>query len=139
MLKHAFSLILILTVMSGFVCCSYQKQSKTYMQWNRIKNPNSKRILVVPLSFPDTFFGDDIEKIKIRYTVKLPKYINELSYGKERIDVEVTPWMEMPNSISHYRLSSWRIKAWSSSDQKRRFILVKDAAELIEKNYDLDS
>jgi len=139
MLKRSFLLILMLTVMSGFVGCSYQKQSKTYMQWNWIENPNSKRILVVPLSFPGTFFGYQMEKIKLRYSVKLPEYISKLSYGHEHIDVEVTPWMEMPNPISHYRLSSWRIKAWSLQDHKRRFILVKDAAELIEKNYDLES
>ena len=136
---HAFSLILILFVMSVFFGCSYQKQRMTYIQSNWIENRSIKRILVVPLAFPGTLFRGDMEKIKLRYADKLPAYIHELSYGQERIDVEVTSWMEMPNSISHYRLSSWRIKSWSSLDQKKRIILVQDAAEQIERNYDLGS
>ncbi len=139
MFKRMFSLILIFTVMSALFGCSYQKQPRSHIQWDWIEKRISKKILVVPLSFPGTLFGNDMEKIKLRYAVKLPEYIRDLSYGQEHVDVEVTSWMEMPNPISHYRLSSWRLKAWRYQDHKKRFILVRDAAELIEKNYDLDA
>jgi hypothetical protein len=98
-----------------------------------------KRILVVPLSFPNTFFIRDSEKIEQRYAVELPNYIRELSYGRMRVDVEITPWTEMPKSVLHYSLSSWRIHAWSIQDQMKRQALLQDAANVIDESYDVSA
>jgi len=98
-----------------------------------------KRILVVPLSFPGKDRYGDLESIKRRWGVDLREYIRELSYGKVQVDIEVAPWTQMPQPISAYRLSSWRILNWTPQDQSTRTAIVRDVATVLYKIYDFSS
>lgn len=130
---------MICCTIAGLLGCSYQKHSRTYIQWDWEEDRSIKRILVVPLSFSRTLYRRDLEKIKQRYANELPKYIRELSYGQVQVEVEVTPWMKMPKPISRYSLSSWRIDSWSIEDQMRRYALVQDAANIIDMSHDVSA
>ena len=137
--NKALSVTIFCCVIAGLLGCGHLKQARTYIKWDWAEDVSVKRILVVPLSFPGTFFIRDSDKIKQRFVVELPKYIRELSYGRVRVDVEITPWMEMPKPVSRYCLSSWRIHSWDIEDQRRRQAIVHDAAAIIDKSYDVSA
>ena len=137
--NKALSVTIFCCAITVLLGCGHQKQARTYIEWDWAEDVSVKRILVVPLSFPDTFFIRDSVKIEQRYEVALPKYIRELSYGQVQVDVEITPWMKMPKSISHYNLSSWRIHSWGIEDQRRRHALVQDAANIIDMSHDVSA
>ncbi|UCE34378.1 MAG: hypothetical protein JSV40_00135 [Deltaproteobacteria bacterium] len=137
--RKALSVTISCFAITGLLGCGHLNQARTYMEWDWAQDVSVKRILVVPLSFPGTFFVKGSDKIEQRFAGELPKYIRELSYGRVRVDVEITPWMEMPKPVSQYSLSSWRIQAWSSEDQRRRQAIVQDAAAIIDKRYDVSA
>jgi len=69
----------------------------------------------------------------------LPDYIKEVSYGQVQVDIEFTPRVEMRKPITQYQVSTWRFGLWGIEDLKRRRALVQDAANLIDRSYDVSS
>ncbi|MCD4675992.1 MAG: hypothetical protein K8S18_08365 [Desulfobacula sp.] len=124
----------------GLIGCNLTNHSlsKTYPNTST-RVAGVKKVLVVPLSFPDLNFNWNFQLIRRKYGEALPDYIKEVSYGKVQISIELTPIINMPMPITEYRLSSWRIRSWEIDDHKRMMFLVNDAANLLEKNYDISS
>ena len=134
----------LFTVAFGFIAveagfpqpCRAEAEKQPTTQATRAK---VKQILVVPLLFPDVRPGNlntAYDAIRDNYSVSLRKYIQEVSYGQVDINVTVAPWVNMPNPISSYRLSSWRLKEMGETFQKRKG-LVNDACSLVDDAFDL--
>ena len=98
-----------------------------------------KHVLVAPLSFPGRSRFGNLESIKRRWGDGLHQYVREVSYGKVQVNIEISPWIQMPKPLSAYRLSSWRIIKWTSKDQATRSAIVKDAGAVLDRIYDLSN
>lgn len=139
-LKNIVLLLGMWGLLTGLLSCSFMDHTKSdTLLVSASSTIGTKRILVVLLSFPGTHFKWNLKSIKQRWGVMLPAYIKEVSYGQVQVDIEFTPRLEMAKPITRYRVSTWHFTLWGREDHKRRIALVQDAANLIDKSYDVSS
>jgi len=90
------------------------------------------RVLAVAVRFPDakpTFALDNIRK---RAVDDLDRYVREQSYGRAWLNADFRGWVDLPDSLSRYKVSPHNFKV----DRTRVRKLIEDAMTGIEKDVD---
>jgi M6 family metalloprotease-like protein len=94
-----------------------------------------KRVLVVVVKFPDAQPSKSLEEIKKRITVSLNTYVKEQSYGQTSLRVDFRGWVNLPESLSQYKVSPYNFKV----DRKRVRKLIEDSLSVLEKEVDFSN
>lgn len=96
--------------------------------------PDIKRGLVVLVGFPDVRHDDNRELVRTRFAQHLANYVQEMSYGKVSLNIDVTPgWYTLPEPVGRYRISARNLEV----DKSRVHKLIDDALDAAGKDFDL--
>jgi len=90
------------------------------------------RVLAVAVRFPDakpTFALDNIRK---RAVDDLDRYVREQSYGRAWLNADFRGWVDLPDSLSRYKVSPHNFKV----DRTRVRKLIEDTMTNLEKDVD---
>ncbi|MFA5250976.1 MAG: hypothetical protein WC454_00100 [Phycisphaerae bacterium] len=89
--------------------------------------------IVILVEFPDVSNSIDRELVQKRFSQQLNNYINEMSYGKVSLDIDVTKkWFKLPDSVNQYKISSRNLEV----DRTRLKKLIEDALDAADKEVD---
>jgi hypothetical protein len=89
--------------------------------------------MILLVEFPDVKHDVTRNFVTERFFDKLNWYVQEMSYGKVSIGGQVTEqWYKMPDSISHYRISSRNLEV----DKSRVRKLIDDTLDLVGRDVD---
>lgn len=92
-----------------------------------------ERGLVILVNFPDVQHPVNKDMVKIRFGKQLNDYVQEMSYGKVSLAVDVTErWYTMPHPVGHYRISSRNLEV----DKTLVRELIDDALNGADKDVD---
>jgi M6 family metalloprotease-like protein len=83
-----------------------------------------KKGIVLLVQFPDVPNNVDRNQVQFRFSRQLNNYVQEMSYHKISLEIDVTKkWYTMPSSISQYRISSRNLEV----DRSRIRKIIDDA------------
>ncbi len=87
--------------------------------------------LVILVEFPHII--PPVEETFVRHQFKkLDAYVQEMSYGKVCMEVDITGWLRLPDSISRYAISPANFKV----DRSRVVKLIQDALDAADEKND---
>lgn len=90
------------------------------------------RILAVAVRFPDAKPSFNLENVRKRAVEHLDRYVREQSYGQAWIKVDFRGWVDLPDSLSKYKISPHNFKV----DRTRVRKLIKDTMTGLEDKVD---
>jgi hypothetical protein len=90
-----------------------------------------KKGLVILVEFPDILPPVNENFVRERFK-RLDLYIREMSYGKVCVDVDITGWHRLPESIRQYAISSANLNV----DKSRVTRLIQNAIDAADRKYD---
>jgi immune inhibitor A len=89
--------------------------------------------MILLMEFPDVKHDVTKNFVTERFFDRLNRYVQEMSYGKVSIGGQVTEkWYKMPDSISHYRISSRNLEV----DKSRVRKLIDDVLDAVDREVD---
>jgi M6 family metalloprotease-like protein len=92
-----------------------------------------KKGIVLLVQFPDVPNNVEREQVQMRFSRQLNNYVQEMSYQKVSLEIEVTnKWYTMPSSISQYRISSRNLEV----DRTRIRKIIDDAINAADAEVD---
>lgn len=83
-----------------------------------------KKALVILVGFPDIAAPVSKSFVRDRFN-KLDQYVRAMSYGKVGLDVDITEWQQLPESIRSYAISPANLKV----DKSRVVKLIQDSID----------
>jgi len=89
------------------------------------------RGLVIMAEFPDLALRIDTAYVDERFRA-LNRYVQQMSYGANRLDHRLTGWRTLPDSLSRYVISPVNLEVDKSRVEK----LVQDAIDLVDQSED---
>jgi hypothetical protein len=90
------------------------------------------RLLVVAVRFPDATPSFNPENIRKRAIDNLDRYVREQSYGQAWIKADFRGWVDLPDSLSEYKISPHNFKV----DRTRVRKLIEDTMTGVEDKVD---
>ena len=90
------------------------------------------RVLAVAVRFPDAKPSFTPQNIRKRAVDDLDQYVREQSYGQAWIKADFRGWVDLPDSLSQYKVSPYNFKV----DRTRVRKLVEDTMTGLEKEVD---
>jgi hypothetical protein len=87
--------------------------------------------LVILAEFPDISHTVDGAFVRERFQ-KLDSYVREMSYGKVCVDVDITGWQTLPDSIREYSISTANLEV----DKSRVVKLIQNSIDAADEKYD---
>jgi len=100
---------------------------------NSLERETIERGIIILVEFPDVKHNVDRDFVQKRFSQQLNGYVEEMSYHKVALNIEVTKrWYTMPKSISQYNISSRNLEV----DRSRLRRLIDDALEAADKEVD---
>jgi hypothetical protein len=95
-----------------------------------------ERGIVVLVQFPDVRHDLSREQVQMRFSRQLNAYVNDMSYGKVGLEIDVTrKWYTMPRPIGQYRISSRNLQV----DTTRVRRLIDDALAAADAEVDFSN
>ncbi|RJR45269.1 MAG: hypothetical protein C4576_12280 [Desulfobacteraceae bacterium] len=91
-----------------------------------------KKGLVILVEFPDIPPRINLEFVRERFN-KLDLYVRAMSYGKVCMDLDITGWHRLPDSMKHYAISAANLNV----DKGRVSKLIQDAIDAADAKNDL--
>lgn len=90
------------------------------------------RILAIAARFPDARPSFDLDAIRKRAVDDLNRYVREQSYGRAWITADFRGWVDLPDSLSQYKISPHNFTV----DRTRVRKLIEDAMTGLESEVD---
>ncbi len=90
------------------------------------------RVLEVAVRFPDAIPSSSLENIRKRTVDGLDRYVREQSYGRAWIKADFRGWVDLPDSLSKYKISPRNFQV----DRTRVRKLVEDTMTGLESKVD---
>lgn len=90
------------------------------------------RVLAVAVRFPDATPSFTLDNIRKRAIDDLDRYVREQSYGRAWLKADFRGWVDLPDSLSLYKVSPYNFKV----DRRRVRKLIEDAMTGIERDVD---
>ncbi len=90
------------------------------------------RVLAAAVRFPDATPSFTLDTIRKRALDDLDRYVREQSYGRAWLKADFRGWVDLPDSLSLYKVSPYNFKV----DRRRVRKLIEDAMTGLEKDVD---
>jgi len=90
------------------------------------------RVLAVAVRFPDAKPTFTLDNIRKRAVEDLDRYVREQSYGRAWLKADFRGWVDLPDSLSRYKVSPYNFKV----DRTRVRKLIEDTMTNLEKDVD---
>lgn len=90
------------------------------------------RVLAVVVRFPDAKPSFNLENIRKRAIDDLDQYVREQSYGRAWLKADFKGWVDLPDSLSKYKVSPYNFKV----DRTRVRKLIEDTMTGLENDVD---
>jgi len=90
------------------------------------------RVLAVAVRFPDATPSFNLDNIRKRAVDDLDRYVREQSYGRAWLKADFRGWVDLPDSLSLYKVSPYNFKV----DRARVRKLIEDTMTGLEKDVD---
>ncbi len=119
------AVILAVFIGVGFLAANAQAQRRGGDACEKRKG------LVILVEFPDIKPSFDKAVVEDRFK-KLDMYVREMSYGKVCVDVDMTGWHRLPDSMRSYKISSVNLEV----DKSRVSKLIQDAIDVADGTND---
>ncbi|CAA7620048.1 hypothetical protein [Magnetospirillum sp. SS-4] len=94
--------------------------------------PATRRGLIIMVEFPDNPLRVEQGWVEERFAI-LDRYVREMSYGQDSLDVHASGWRMMPQPLSRYAISPINLQV----DKTRVIMLIQHAIDAIDDDYDL--
>jgi hypothetical protein len=91
------------------------------------------KVLAIAVRFPDATPSFDLRNIKRRAIDHLDQYVKEQSYGRAWLKTDFRGWVDLPDSLSKYKISPYNFKV----DRTRVRKLIEDALTGLGPSVDL--
>jgi immune inhibitor A len=89
--------------------------------------------IIILVEFPDVTHDVSRDFVQKRFSQHLNNYVNEMSYNKVSLKIDVTnKWYTLPYSISQYKISSRNLEV----DKSRVRKIIDDALNAVDKDVD---
>lgn len=140
---HIIAILSVLALASGLISCGEveEEESEIIADGSDLngaidQEPTQESVvekgLVILIEYPNVKHTVDMDYAQTRFD-HLNTYIEEMSYDKVSIDVDVTEkWYEMPHPISSYEISPRNLEV----DKSRVENLIQDAINVADKDVD---
>jgi hypothetical protein len=90
------------------------------------------RVLAVAVRFPDVTPSSSLDNIRKRAVDDLDRYVREQSFGRAWLKADFRGWLDLPDSLSKYKVSPYNFKV----DRTRVRKLIEDTMTGLDRHVD---